>query len=58
MVVNVVAVVVIDVNVVDYITLNLDPRLIVKEVEFGWVDGVVVVCKVIIRSDPTLLSCV
>ena len=44
------------VAVVDYVTLNLDLRLIVKEVEFGWVGGVVVVCKVIIVSNPTSLS--
>ena len=49
-----VIVVVLDVDIVLKATLKVDLRLLVMEVEFGWV-GRWVVCKVIITSNPTLL---
>ena len=57
-VVYVVIVVVVDLNidVVVRATSKVDLRILVMEVEFGWVGWWWVVCKVIFVSNPTQLS--
>ena len=42
--------------IVVFVTLYVAPRLILIEVEYGWVVVVGWVCKVIIVSNPTKLS--